>query len=340
MRVCIVPEYPMSLMTGGLQVQAVEMCKALSLLDPGMTAELLEWSNAGAPCDLYHFIGFPNHMHRIIELVRQAGRPDVITMLFGSPQSSNRVRIMAVRRLISSRLLGKKGRDEAIRHAAAIVTITESDATAAHTIFGIEKTRIEVVPHGVAEDFFKCTPTVWRNAHGNSEFVLCVGAVQARKNQLLLAQVCNHLKLPLVLVGPVLPGQTEYARLVREAMRENESFGGRWCQELQNEDALMHSAYGACRVFALLSTEETQPISVLQAMAARKPVLLLEADYARDELFRQLPRVQTGEFSAAVDALKMVWENGKPTELSLDHSWRSIARRLQTIYDRVLVSNR
>jgi glycosyltransferase involved in cell wall biosynthesis len=338
MRVCIVPEYPMSLMTGGLQVQAVETCKALSSLDGGMSAELFEWSKTGTPCDLYHFIGFPGHLHRIAELVHQAGRPYVVTMLFGCPHNRLDLRISAVRRLISSTLLGKKEREKAILGASSFVTITEADAKAAHIIFGVDKTRMNVVPHGVADVFFNCTPEAWRRTYGNNEFVLCVGAVQQRKNQLLLAQVCNRLRFRLVLLGPVLPGQTEYAQRVRDAMRENEPLGGLWLQNLRHEDVLLVSAHAACRVFVLLSSEETQPISVMQAMAAHKPILLLKAPYAEDKPFRSLPQVPSCELEAAADALKQVWDGGAATELSPDFAWRSVSRQLQTIYNQALIS--
>jgi glycosyltransferase involved in cell wall biosynthesis len=339
MRVCIVPEYPMSLMTGGLQVQAVETCKALSSLGGGMTAELFDWSKTETPCDLYHFIGFPDHLHRIAELVNEAGRATVLTMLFGGTRDRVQMRIAAARRAFSSRVLRKRGRDRAIARAKSIITITESDAEAAHIVFGVERTRITVVPHGIADGYFRCTTDAWHKAYGDSAFVLCVGAVQPRKNQLLLAQVCNDLRLPLVLIGPTLPGQSEYAHRVGESMRRNESFGGQWLQHLRNDDEILQSAYAACRVFALLSTEETQPISVMQAMAARRPVLLLKASYADDNLFRDLPQAASCDVQIVADSLKQVWDRQQAADLPPDYSWRSVARRLQTIYNQALNSN-
>jgi glycosyltransferase involved in cell wall biosynthesis len=172
--------------------------------------------------------------------------------------------------------------------------------------------------------------------YGEKEFVLCVGAVHQRKNQFLLAQICNHLKLPVVLLGPVLPGEAEYGRRVGEAMQENQQFGGRWLQHLQNQDELLQSAYAACRVFALLSHTETQPISVLQAMAARKPVLLLRAPYTDDKLFRNIPKALSQDSQVIEDLLKTAWRSRQATELSTDFGWQGIARRLQSVYKRTL----
>jgi glycosyltransferase involved in cell wall biosynthesis len=327
----------MSLMTGGLQVQAVETWKALLSLGGEMSAELFDWSKAETPADLYHFVSLTNF--GIAELVRKAGRPYVYTMLLCGVNNALRLRVRAARRLLKSTFLARTEPGYSLVRAACVVTITEADATAAHIIFGVEKAKIEVVSNGVADAFFKCTPEAWHINYGEKEFVMCVGAVQPRKNQLLLAQVCNRLQLPLVLLGPVSPGETEYAQRVSDAMRENGSLGGRWLQNLRNEDELLLSAYAACRVFVLLSSVETQPLSVMQAMAARKPVLLRKADYAQDNLFRHLPQIASEELPAVAEAVKTVWENGRRTELSPDFGWDRVARRLQTIYGRVMCSS-
>ena len=249
------------------------------------------------------------------------------------------MRVAAARRALKTQILGARGRDRVIASAKAIITITDADAEAAHIIFGIERSRIEVVPNGIADAYFRCTADAWHKTYGEGEFVLCVGAVQQRKNQLLLAQACNRLKLPLVLIGPVLPGQTEYAKRVGDAIQQNAAFGGRWLQHLRNEDELLQSAYAACRVFALLSAEETQPLSVMEAMAARKPVLLLKAPYAEDKLFRELPQAPSWDLQIAADSLKQVWEQRRALELSSDNTWVSVARKLQSIYDRALKSD-
>ena len=40
-----------------------------------------------------------------------------------------------------------------------------------------------------------------------------------------------------------------------------------------------------------MSVSETQPLSVLQAMASQKPILLLRASYTRDAPFRELSTI-------------------------------------------------
>ena len=164
-------------------------------------------------------------------------------------------------------------------------------------------------------------------------FVLCVGAIQERKNQLLLASTCNALRLPLVLVGGVLPGQERYADQVRAAMTENQALGGRW---LRCDDTLLASAYAACKVVSLLSASESQPASVLQAMALQKPVLLGCAPYARQYPFDSLPCADWRDPLAVKDTLQRLWTQAPPTTLPGEFIWPNVCKTLAGIYASVM----
>jgi glycosyltransferase involved in cell wall biosynthesis len=332
MRVCIVPEYPMSLMTGGLQVQAEETCHALAAIGGDLHVELFNWSDRRPLADLYHVIGFPHYMQRIVELLQEAGRPYVLTMLFGGRGSTTQLWMARARQVVKSQLLRHRARYDSIMRSAAIITITEGDAQAARFIYGLDSARVHVVNHGINNNFFAPSPEVWQQKFGQDPFILCVGAVQARKNQLLLLQAANELKLPVVLLGPVLPGERAYSKQVADQTRINVKYGGQWLTDLRNEDPLLVSAYAACRLFALLSSAETQPLSVMQAMATQKPVLLLDAAYTRDALFKDLPAAKAPQLETVKAALRDVWENGRPTSLSRQFAWNEVASKLRLIY--------
>jgi glycosyltransferase involved in cell wall biosynthesis len=336
MRICIVPEYPVSLMTGGLQVQAIETWVALNALGEDLQAELFSWSDHRPLPDLYHFIGFPPHCGSIAELVRQAGRPYVVTMLLGNPRRGWWLRLALLKQQIMSTVLGLKTTAQTMRDAAGIVAITQADARAARAIFGIMADRIQVVANGVDESFFNASPAAWWRAFGRDPFVLCVGAIQQRKNQLMLVEACNQARLPVVLLGPVLPGEKDYGVRVGAALEKNKAFGGRWLQHLQKDDPLLISAYAACRLFVLLSQAETQPLSVMQAMAARCTVLLLESNYTKDALFRGLPIVKRATIHALASGIRLAWEQPRPTELPRTFTWLEVARRLACLYSDVL----
>lgn len=340
MRVCIVPEYPMSLISGGLQVQAIETFQALrNNSENGISVNLLNWSEDLVPADLYHFIGFPPYLERIAELVRQARRPYMITLLMGGIGHPASVWAASLRRVVKSTLLKGGGRSDAIKAASALVTLTGQEADAVKAIYHVPISRIYVVPNGVTTDFFDPSPDAWNERFGKRPFILCVGAIQPRKNQLLLVQAANRLQLPVVLLGPVLPGEQIYAERVGEQMRENKRFGGQWLQTLRNEDPLLPSAYAACRLFVLLSFTETQPLSVMQAMAAGKAAILLKAQYTKDALFNCVQQVNSADLSSVCSTLRLAWNSPQSIKLSPEYSWNAVASRLSTLYASVYHQN-
>ncbi len=327
LRVCIVPEYPLNLMAGGLQVQAEETCAALTALG-GLECELFDWSSRRPPADVYHFIGMPSHQVRLAELVAVQGRPYLVTLLLGAP-SMGAVRLAAARSWLKAAVAPEQSLRKALQGAARVITITEAEARAAAQICGLGPGRVAVVPHGVAPGYFQRDPQPWHAVHGEAPFILCVGAVQPRKNQWLLAEAANALELPLVLIGPVLPGCEAYADQVAAEMKLNEAFGGRWVHGLDHGDRLLVASHHACHLFALLSEEETQPISVLQAMAAARPVLLLRAGYTTQPPFNRLSCVNNTSLDTIQAALQQAWTEAVPTRLAEDFSWPNIAAKLR-----------
>lgn len=327
----------MALMSGGLQVQALEICQAINAAGGDFTAALFDWSLPGPLPDLYHFVGFQPHFYALTGLIRASGRPYVITHLFGNTGGRGGLLAAAARQFLKAHVLRERSRLEAVTRASALITLNESDARAARFIYRVPSGRIQVVPNGMSEIFFNPPSQPWIEKYGDKPFVLCVGAVQPRKNQLLALEVCNQLRLPLVLIGPVLPGNEVYGGQVRQAAAANATFGGHWLTSLKNTDPLLHAAYAMARLVILLSREETQPLSIMQAMAGRKPTLLLDAPYARDPMFQQAHRAASADPGAISEAMRLAWENPRPTALSTEYQWSKVAARLQAIYESVCV---
>src|SRR6266511_206070 len=209
MRVCIVPEFPAGLMSGGTLVQAEETCEALAATGDGLTAELFNWSEYRSLPDLYHFVSIQPHFYPILELIRQIGRPYLLTLLSPNPAGGPRLWVSAARHFVKVKCLRRVELYRAIHGASAIIAITRSGADSLRTIFRHGTKTLHVVPHGVREGFFSCSPDAWKATFGPEPFVLCVGAIQRRKNQLLLVEACNRLRLPVVLLGHVLPGEKD-----------------------------------------------------------------------------------------------------------------------------------
>lgn len=120
--------------------------------------------------------------------------------------------------------------------------------------------RYHVVPNGIEEaDGEAPGPEAFRAKFDLREFVLCVGNVEPRKNQLALARACRALGRPLALVGSV-----REAGYLEACLRE----GGPGTQHLgafEHGSEMLRSAFQACGVHALVSEFETPGLATLEA---------------------------------------------------------------------------
>jgi len=125
--------------------------------------------------------------------------------------------------------------------------------------------------------FAAATPAAFAGRYDIRDYVLCVGRVEPRKNQLMLAHALRDSGVPLVLLGAVADGA--YGALVRR-------HGGaavHVIESLPHDSDLLASAYAGARVFALPSWCEGAPLSALEAAAAGTELVLsdrsAEAEY-------------------------------------------------------------
>lgn len=124
-----------------------------------------------------------------------------------------------------------------------------------------------LVRHGVdSEIFANASALPFEEFSGLRDFVLCVGAVDARKNQALLAEALRDSGLTLVLVGPCF--EPDYLELVRACGGERLVHFERLPQQL------VASAFKAAAVHALPSFAEASALANLEAAAAGCPLVV------------------------------------------------------------------
>jgi glycosyltransferase involved in cell wall biosynthesis len=101
-------------------------------------------------------------------------------------------------------LMGRKDRlvfrtivPRAVRRAARVLTVSERTKRDLVERYAVPPERVVVTPNGVDPAFHPPSDTVSQGA-----YVLAVGAIQRRKNQLAALEAADAVGLPLVVVGP------------------------------------------------------------------------------------------------------------------------------------------
>jgi len=151
---------------------------------------------------------------------------------------------------------------EAASAADLIIAVSHFTASQLEDLLGVNPGRIRVVHHGV-------TPRMLPNVP-REKIVLCVGAIQRRKNQAMLVRAFRALPPDWTLV---LAGSQGYE--ASEALREvaNSPCLDRIVITGYVSDAELGSLYARARIFAFPSLDEGFGMPALEAMAAGVPVV-------------------------------------------------------------------
>jgi polysaccharide pyruvyl transferase WcaK-like protein len=150
---------------------------------------------------------------------------------------------------------------QAIANSATVaLPNSEVDAEYLSRAFGLDLARCVVVPHGVSPLFAEARPQLFADKYRLEDFVLCVGRIEAKKNQLSLIAATRGTGLPLVIVGR--PNPEAYLDLCRRYADNKVLF----LDPLPLDE--LASAFAAARVHALVSWFEAPGLVSLEAASA------------------------------------------------------------------------
>lgn len=173
---------------------------------------------------------------------------------------------LAIRRLVS--------------YANHLILLSEHEKSLLEKI-GVSHPSTSIVKNPVNTTLFESgDPNLFRKRFNVQDYVLCVGRIESRKNQALLALALKDTDISLVLVGH--EADAKYADLVRKWGGSKIIFAGR----IEANSAMLASAYSGAKVFCLPSWSEGAPLVALEAAAAGCNMVLsdrsAEAEYFGD----------------------------------------------------------
>lgn len=341
MRVAVL-SYPMLFQTGGgLRMKVSRTVDALTRL--GIEARLVDPVRERLKdYDIVHLFAAYNGNHRIVEQARGDGIPVVISTILNPPFS----RWQGRKARLISRMVGRLSRWEMTTSYQQMATAL-SMADHLVVLGGIERRmltdgylvpvdRISVVHNGIGEEFFRADPSTFLRAYPQRRpFVLHTGLIGEVKNQLGLIRALKGCDLDIVLIGYAGQGAQRYLQQCLSEGSDRVSYLG----ELPHGE-LIASAYAAASVIAIPSRHEGMPNSILEALAADKPVVLTN-NHTMDFAF---PASVASEVSP--DDLSAIRENvirfaaapplpGRARAVVATMSWDAVATQLSKIYAQV-----
>lgn len=225
--------------------------------------------------------------------------------------------------------------DQIATTAAALFPNGKGEAHALRRDFPNIKRSIEIpVGHEIG---VPCGPELFRETYGVSDFILCVGRFESRKNQLMLLKALEHSDFTVVLAGGGFSYQPAYEAAIRSFQRRGKTIiVGRLSSEM------LSSAYAASRVHVLPSWYELPGLVSLEAAAQGKNIVVTRtgttADYVGDKAFYCMPWDADSILSAVTAAYYAPPREGL-VEMARSFRWEDAVCRTEEAYGEVLGRN-
>ncbi len=263
---------------GGGEVQLLQTKKYLEQL--GVSIKLFDpWQDKLKDFDILHTFGSVKDCLPVMEAAHTQGIKNVLsTICWYSWKSAWHTYTDPKRRFLSMIRHGAKSffpflpseRKQMMRISDLLLPNSQSEADQLAGYFNIPRNKIIPVPNGVDLSFSQASPENFIQKYGFKDFVLCVGRIEPRKNQLNMVRALKGLKVPVVFVGQPVPHYQSYFEQCEKEADANIHFLG----ALPHESGLLASAYAACHTFVLASWLETPGLAALEAGLAGANVVI------------------------------------------------------------------
>jgi glycosyltransferase involved in cell wall biosynthesis len=317
--------YPWAFATpGGGEIQLRKYAEHLPAL--GVDVELHDiWRPAFDRVSLVHFFACLGGSIQFCSYVKNRGLPLVIsTSLWITEETAHRYPMDEIRAQLSL--------------ADRIITNSDTESDVLARVFGLPRDNFVAVMNGVEPHFSQPhDPNLFRAHFGiDGPFVLNVGNVEARKNQVNLVRAMKGHDLPVVVIGHIR--EPDYGRQMIEE-------GGaqlRYLGPLDHADPLLASAYAACAAFVLPSTLETPGLAALEAAAAGVPLVVTSEGSTRDYFGSHAHYIRHDDPADIRRGIEAALAAGPNAELKAhmqrNFAWSTVTQTLADIYARVLAA--
>jgi alpha-1,3-rhamnosyl/mannosyltransferase len=217
------------------------------------------------------------------------------------------------------RVVFRRAVPRAVRRAARVLTVSERTKRDLVDLYGVAPERVVVTPNGV--------DPVFAPGEGARDYVLAVGAIQARKNPLAALEAASATGLPLVVAGPE-----------KDPALAAELRGG-GARVLGYVDTLrLAELYRGAACLVQASRYEGFGLPVLEAMASGTPVVAvrepaLEEVAVDAAVFVEEDGLADGIRRALAERERLV---AAGLERARAFSWRASAERTLAVYRAIL----
>jgi glycosyltransferase involved in cell wall biosynthesis len=215
--------------------------------------------------------------------------------------------------------------------ADAILPSSQTERALLHRYCGVPLDKMTVVRNGVDRRFVDARADAFVERYGLSNFVLSVGRITPKKNQLAIIRALEGCERPLVFIGTPDPETSEYFERCRSEAGPNVHFLG-W---IDHDSPLLPSAFAAATVFLLPSIVDIASLAALEAAAAGCSLVVTPVGSAREYYGDRAFYVDPGSEADIRQKTYAALAIGRRPVGDIP-TWEQVAGQIRYVYERVL----
>ena len=231
------------------------------------------WKDRLEDFDILHVFGAVKHCLGLMQTAKNKGVKIVLTPVFFSTFQRALHEYGGIKRKLNGCLhhLAKavfpvfpSDRREMLLLADAVIPNSEVEKKQLARFFAINKEKMHVIPNCVDGSFACGDKDLFSSRYKLQDFILSVGRIEPRKNQLNLIKAMKGFSKPLVIIGNPVSDYSGYYNECKKQAGGNATFIGR----INHDDPMLKSAYSACKCFVSQGWFETPGLAAFEAALA------------------------------------------------------------------------
>ncbi|MEQ9310411.1 MAG: glycosyltransferase [Balneolaceae bacterium] len=339
MKVGFIAPLEIAAVNGGVRTQAIQTAEALKKL--GVEVQFVSPWQQSLEFDLAHiFVAGPSTIG-IIQRCKELGIKTALSPVYFSNRSAPVIASsLKIEKLISK--IGPGIRSDfgikatACNLADVILPNTTSEANLIAKGFGIDPSKINVVPNGVESRFVDTSSDLFVEKYGIKNFVLFVGQAGAqRKNVIKLIEAAPNIQSQIVIIGSFY--DDNYGNKCRQLASKSTNLT--LIDTLEHNSELLSSAYATCHTFVLPSFYETPGIAAMEAALAGANIVITERggtnNYFKNWAEYITPESTKSIYEAINQSLKKEKKNELKTHILNNFTWDKVAEKTLENYKKL-----
>tara|TARA_B110000879_G_C11164842_1_gene510695 strand:- start:1191 stop:2204 length:1014 start_codon:yes stop_codon:yes gene_type:complete len=316
------PSQPHFFSYGGFDIQmnrVIEMTNSEHI-----TAKRVDLWSKKEVFEIAHFWGASNSNKLNIIFCKENGIKVIISGLFVQKSLTTKYKIKIWK------FINRFTRNESVIYDADIITvINDAQAEVIEEYYGYPKKQIRIIPT-ILDDYLYVKPTSFFE---KENFVLCVGTICSRKNQIKLALATIELGVKCVFVGRFDSREQGY----KEQFLSLQDFNKGLIEHYIDISIVeLCALYEKCCVVSCISQVETEPASILEGMHFKKAIIASNLPFAKIKKFSGIILCNQNKNKSIKEALKRALKNENNVDYnyfnSRDNSSKSVINLYNSLY--------